>query len=81
MQIIDIRDVEKTLLKLIEGVKQGQEFILVDDGAPVARLTSALPAGIVRKPGSMRGKIRIAEDFDASLEDDVIATFEGRSKN
>lgn len=79
MQIIDIRDAETKLLELIDDVKQGQEFVLIDQGVPVARLVSAQLTTIERKSGAMSGKIRIAEDFDAPLDNDVISTFDGRS--
>jgi antitoxin (DNA-binding transcriptional repressor) of toxin-antitoxin stability system len=39
-------------------------------GKPVARLVpySGIPAAL-RKPGALKGKIRIAKDFDALPED------------
>jgi hypothetical protein len=32
---------------------------------------------VARKPGALKGKIRIADDFDAPLPDDLQAAFEG----
>lgn len=53
--------------KLLEGVKQGEEFVIVQGEAVLARLSPALPP---RQPGSAVGIITyIAEDFDAPLED------------
>ena len=48
-------------------------------GKPVARLVPVVPAGVVRKPGSLRGRIRIGRDFNAPLPEEVIAVFEGAS--
>ena len=31
-----------------------------------------------RKPGALKGKIRIAKDFDAPLPDDVLDLFDGK---
>jgi hypothetical protein len=34
-----------------------------------------------RKPGLLKGKIRISKDFDAPLHEDVLAAFEGGRRN
>ena len=55
------------LPRLLEGVKQGEEFVIVQDDAPLARLSPVLPP---RQPGSAVGIITyVAEDFDAPLEE------------
>ena len=53
--------------QLLERVRQGEEFVIVQDDAPLARLLPALPP---REPGSAVGIITyVADDFDAPLED------------
>lgn len=53
--------------KLLEEVKQGEEFVIVQGDAPLARLSPVLPP---RQPGSAVGIITyVAEDFDAPLEE------------
>lgn len=47
-------------------------------GKPAAMLVPVPAQKAARKPGAMKGKIRIADDFDAPLPDDVQAAFEGR---
>jgi len=37
------------------------------------------PAKPTRKPGFLKGKIRIAADFDAPLPDDLLDAFEGKA--
>jgi len=55
------------LPRLLERVRQGEEFVIVQDDAPLARLLPALPP---REPGSAVGIITyVADDFDAPLED------------
>ncbi|MGI4791018.1 MAG: type II toxin-antitoxin system Phd/YefM family antitoxin [Janthinobacterium lividum] len=55
------------LPRLLESVRQGEEFIIVQGDAPLARLSPMLPP---RQPGSAVGIITyVAEDFDAPLED------------
>ena len=52
--------------KLLEEVKQGEEFVIVQGDALLARLSPALPP---RQPGSAVGIITyVAENFDAPLE-------------
>lgn len=53
--------------QLLDEVKQGEEFVIVQGDAPLARLSPMLPP---RQPGSVVGIITyVAEDFDAPLED------------
>ncbi len=53
--------------KLLEEVKQGEEFAIMQGDLLLARLSPALPP---RQPGSAVGIITyVAEDFDAPLEE------------
>ncbi len=53
--------------RLLEEVKQGEEFLITRDNALLARLS---PVAMPRQPRSAVGIITyIAEDFDAPLED------------
>ena len=64
MVLRNISDAKAELSSLIERVQKGEEVILARAGKPVARLVAYRgPAG-PRKPGSMRGEIWIAPDFD-----------------
>ena len=46
-----------------------------DIGKPVAKLVPLEKPGHDRKPGSAKGKIIIADDFDAPLPDDILKEF------
>lgn len=50
-------------------------------GRPVARLTPAGEAKPERKLGTLKGKVWMADDFDAPLPDDLLDLFEGRRDN
>ncbi len=76
METVDIHEAKTRLLWLIERVIAGEEVVIAKAGRPVARL---VPVSIVRKPGSLRGRIRIGGDFNAALPEEVIAVFEGRA--
>jgi antitoxin (DNA-binding transcriptional repressor) of toxin-antitoxin stability system len=45
--------------------------IIARAGPPLARLVAFRSKNAVRKPGRMRGAIRVSPDFDASLPDDL----------
>ena len=79
MQTINIHEAKTHLSKLVEEVSKGQEIVIAKSGKPMARLTGISPAKPIRKPGFLKGKIRIAEDFDAPLPDDILDAFEGKS--
>lgn len=67
MPTIDIRHAKIHLSKLVDAASNGQEFILEDAGKPVARLIPFKAIKIIRKPGAIRGRIRISDDYDAPL--------------
>lgn len=78
MQIINIHEAKTQFSKLIEAVGLGEEIMIAKAGKPAAMLVPVQPKKTTRKPGAMKGKIRIASDFDAPLSDDLQAAFEGR---
>jgi antitoxin (DNA-binding transcriptional repressor) of toxin-antitoxin stability system len=53
--------------------------VIARAGDPVARLVPFRSAAPVRKPGYLKGRIRIAADFDAPLPREVLDAFDGRS--
>ena len=78
MRIINIHDAKTQFSKLIDAVTQGEEIVIARAGKPVAMLVPMPAQKTARKPGAMKGKIKIATDFDSPLPDDLQAAFEGR---
>ena len=74
---MSIYEAKTRLSHLVDGVLQGDEVVITRHGRPVARLVPAARARRPRRLGSLRGKIRVARDFDAPLPDDLLALFEG----
>ena len=72
MKIVNIHEAKKHFSKLVDAVIDGSEILIVIAGKPVAKL-----GPISRKPqrkfGVLRGKIKIAKDFDAHLSDEILA--------
>ena len=76
MQTINIHDAKTNFSKLIDAVSRGDEIVIAKAGKPAARLVPVRAKKTLRKPGALKGKMRIAVDFDTPLDDVVLATFE-----
>jgi len=74
MVVKNISEAKAGLSALIEEVLKGNEVILAKAGKPVARLVAYRGSAAPRVPGSLKGQIRIAPDFD-SLPDDIADAF------
>ena len=76
--IVNINEAKTHLSRLIDEVAAGAEIIIAKAGKPTARL-SPISAPVKKKNlGLLRGKIKVADDFNMPLDNDVLAQFEGR---
>ncbi|MFP4393213.1 MAG: type II toxin-antitoxin system Phd/YefM family antitoxin [Desulfohalobiaceae bacterium] len=64
MQITNISEAKAQLSALIEKVMAGEEVIIGKAGKPVARIVKYENNRQQRQPGALKGKIKIADDFD-----------------
>lgn len=64
MDQVNVHEAKTQLSKLLARAERGEEIVIARDGKPVARLVPHRPAREPRKPGFMKGKIWIADDFD-----------------
>jgi len=69
MKITNISEAKAQLSALIERVIAGEEVIIGKAGKPVARLVRYERNRQARRPGVLKGKIIIADDFDTLPED------------
>lgn len=74
MPITNISEAKAQLSALIERVLAGEEIIIGKAGKPVARLVKFERPRSRRQPGALKGRIRVAEDFD-DLPDDLKEAF------
>jgi prevent-host-death family protein len=79
MTKVDIHQAKTQFSRLVALAAGGEEIIIAKAGQPVARLVPYQPKGVVRRPGTMRGKIRIKKNFDEPLPKDLLASFAGKS--
>jgi len=64
--IYGIGEAKTQLSKLVHLAEEGEEIVLSRGRRPVVRLVAITDraAGAKRKPGRMRGRISMGEDFD-----------------
>lgn len=76
MEQVNIYEAKTHFSKYVEQAESGEDVIIARGGKQVAKLTA-----ITQKPiqfGVLKGKVRLADDFDADLPANVLAGFEGR---
>jgi prevent-host-death family protein len=64
MVVNTVTEAKANLSALLEKVLQGEEVIISRAGKPIAVLEPYRPDGRPRTPGALRGKVRVAPDFD-----------------
>jgi antitoxin (DNA-binding transcriptional repressor) of toxin-antitoxin stability system len=70
MSMISVQDAQARLADLIRGLSPGQVVTITENDQPVARLARTEPNDYWPcKAGSARGKIWMAPDFEAPLEE------------
>jgi len=77
---VNIHAAKTKLSSLIAEVENGGEIVIARAGKPVAKLVPIKEKSkkrTDRRPGFLKGKIRIGPDFEAPLPEDVLAAFRG----
>ena len=74
---ISIYNAKTHLSRLLDRAAKGEEIVITRHGRPIGKLVPVVAKRPRRKLGLLRGKIRIAKDFDAPLPASVLADFEG----
>ena len=80
VQTVNIYEAKTQLSKLVDLAAGGTDVVIARNGKPVARLTALEQPK--KKPlvyGLLEGKGWIADDFDATLPEEIQKYFEGRA--
>lgn len=77
MVTVNVHEAKTHLSRLLNRVAAGEEIVIAKAGKPIARLVPAFQPPEARPLGAQRGRIEIADDFDAPLPPDVQAAFDG----
>ena len=76
--VVNIHEAKTHLSRIVDQVAAGQEVIIAKAGRQMARLVPLEAAAQPKKLGGLKGHIKVPDDFNAPLDDRVIAAFEGR---
>ena len=66
---VNIAEAKARLSELVDKAARGEEVLIARDHKPVARLVSVGRVRGPRKPGSAKGQVWIAPDFDETPPD------------
>lgn len=69
MQQIELADVPSQLAQLLERALQGEEVVITQSDRPILKLVRIAPGKPRRQRGSAKGLLKLADDFEAPLED------------
>lgn len=64
--VVPLNQAKTRLSELVRRVEAGEEIVIRRGRHPVARLVAERPARIA-PPGALKGRVSIADDFDAPL--------------
>ena len=73
--IVNVHEAKTHLSRLLERVEQGEEIVIARNNVPIARLVAH--GAPERRAGSLRGRMRIADDFDDPLPAELTDAFGG----
>lgn len=76
MQQLNIYEVKTNLSKLVDQAHNGETIIIAKSGKPWAKIIPFDEQKKQFKFGTMKGKIKIADDFNEPLPDEIIDLFE-----
>ncbi len=65
MNITNIHDAKTHLSRLVRRAAAGEEIVIGRAGEPLAKLVPYRPEAGPREGGQWRGRIQVADDFDA----------------
>lgn len=69
MRQYNIAEAKSHFSELVKRAMLGEEVIIARGNKPVLKLVPIRAAGGRRSPGSAKGEVRLAPDFDATPED------------
>ena len=75
MASFGVHETKTNLSELLRRAEAGEEIVIRRGDVAVARLVAIAPGGGQRL-GHDLGRLVIADDFDAPLPEDILATFE-----
>jgi prevent-host-death family protein len=79
-KVMSLYGAKTNLSALVEEAAAGEEIVIAKNGKPKARLVALAPtANRRRQAGRYRGRIHIADDFDAPWPEEIRRALEGEN--
>jgi prevent-host-death family protein len=75
--VVNIHAAKTHLSRLVDAAAAGEEIIIAKAGKPVAKLVALDRPRQKRVLGVLAGKLRVSDDFDAPLPEEILREFEG----
>ena len=73
---VNIHEAKTHFSKILTRVLAGEEVVIARAGTPVARLVPLVKWTDQRLPGSAKGKLTVAPDFNEPLPEGILEEFE-----
>lgn len=77
METVNLYDAKTNLSSLVERAAAGEEIVIAKAGRPLARLVPLATRTAPRVLGLWADQVRIGDDFDDPLPEDIQRAFEG----
>lgn len=77
--VVTTHEAKTNLSRLLHEVQNGSEIIISRGTRKIARLVGLDDKKTVRTPGLLKGKFKVADDFDEPLPDEILDTFLGKT--
>ncbi len=76
MKTVNIHEAKTHLSRLLEGVSNGESFVIAKSGKPVAKVVPVLerPA---RRIGFLKGVVEVPDDIDSPFKTEIEEMFYG----
>ncbi len=74
--IYNVHQAKTHLSELLQRVADGEDVVIARAGVPVARLIPLTRPDEARPLGTEKGRMVVADDFDAPLPPDMLGAFE-----
>lgn len=75
METVNIYDAKTRLSQLVDKAAAGEDVVVSRNGKPLVRITRLDVPKRRIKFGVLKGKLKVAADFDAPLPEEVLAAF------
>ena len=69
MSQFNVAEAKSHLSDLLKKALRGEEVVIARDNKPLVKLVPVDRPSVPREPGSARGQVRMAPDFDETPED------------